>query len=292
MPRASDPWLTGTLPSRKGIVWLASYPRSGNTWLRFFIHCALEVMAGAKDDSVRITDIGKYSTWECSADLFAGFVPNPSAPENLGAVMAARPTVQQALLDRQKTSIFVKTHLVLANINGTPTINSAVTRAAVYVVRDPRDVAVSFAAHTNLPIDQIVEIMRSPDFVPSHGGVHEITSSWSRNVESWTVPARPIVHVARYEDMRASPYETFKGIAEHVGLRLTPGQLAKAIELSAFARLKAQEAELGFNLWSALAQQGSFRRGRAGGWREELSSEQAERIAADHREQMLRFGYR
>ena len=275
--------------ARKGIVWLASYPRSGNTWLRFFIHCLLEVMRGAADEDVNLTDIRKYSQWEADPTNFFPFVSDPTARESFLRVAAVRPQVQQAMLDRERSSFFAKTHLVLAQVNGTPTINVRVTKAAVYVVRDPRDVACSLAAHLGWSLDTAIEIMAAEDYVPANGA-REVVSSWSQNVESWTTPPRPEVKVARYEDMLGDPIRTFRSIATHVSISASDEQLERAIRLSSFERLKKQQVD--FNVTGpAGATDNFFRRGIAGGWRDQLSPDQAEKIVGDHRKQMARFGY-
>ncbi len=274
---------------RKGIVWLASYPRSGNTWLRFFIHSLLEVMQGVADEDIKITGIGKYSQWEAEPANFLPFVENPMARESFPQVAAARPRVQQAMLDRERSSFFVKTHLVLANVNGTPTINTRVTKAAVYLVRDPRDVACSLAAHLGWTLDTTIEIMAAADYVPANGA-REVVSSWSRNVESWTTPARPEVLVARYEDLLSNPMGKFRSIASHVSINPADAQLERAIRLSSFGRLKQQQSEFGIT-GPAGSTDNFFRRGIVGGWRDQLSPAQAEKIVTDHREQMARFGY-
>ena len=279
-----------SVPPGKGIVWLASYPRSGNTWLRFFIHSLLEVIAGVPDRAIKISEIGKYSRWESNAGNFTQFLDNSGARENFARVAAMRPQVQQAMVDRERSSFFVKTHLILASVNGTPTINRRVTKAAVYLVRDPRDVACSYAAHSGWSLDDTIEVLGARDFVPANG-VHEVVSSWSRNVESWTTPVRPFIHVARYEDLVADPIERFRSIAEHLGLQPTEKQLHKAVVLSSFDRLQKQEVEFDFDGWSANASDRFFRRGVSGDWRQQLSTEQADRIVREHREQMSRFGY-
>ena len=102
------------------------------------------------------------------------------------------------MLERAARTMFVKTHLVYAKVNGTPTINDNVTKAIVYLVRDPRDVACSLAAHKGMAVDAIIDQMENEQCVLPNG-VGEIISSWSRNVESWTSPSRPSVLISRYE---------------------------------------------------------------------------------------------
>ncbi len=272
----------------KGVTWLASYPRSGNTWLRFFLHSLLESMAGTPDGHIKIGDIGRYSQWESDPINFKQFLKEPSK-ETLRTISDLRPAAQKAMLDREATSIFVKTHLVLARLHGTPTINSEITRGAVYLVRDPRDVAVSYAAHLGVPIDSIIDIMADTRAAQLHG-VWEYLSSWSHNVKSWTLLRQPTVLVVRYEDMVERPLESFSRIAHHVGLHAPQKVIEQAVRLSAFARLQQQEATMGFDGWKK-SEGPFFRRGRVGDWRGVLTPAQAQTIEMTHGEQMSRFGY-
>ncbi len=272
----------------KGITWLASYPRSGNTWLRFFLHCLLEAMGGRPDGDIKITDIGRYSSWESDPINYLPFSEHPTK-EDFETICKLRPKVQKSMLDREATSIFVKTHLLLARLHGTPTINGEVTRGAVYLVRDPRDVAVSYAAHLGEPIDQTIALMANREFVPPNG-VWEFVSSWSQNVVSWTVPEQATVLVMRYEDIIANPAASFSRIAGHVGIPAPPALIERAVRLSSFDRLQQQESTLGFTGWS-ISDSPFFRQGAAGAWRDRLTPEQARQIEADHGEQMQRFGY-
>jgi len=121
--------------------------------------------------------------------------------------------------------------------------------------------------------------------------VYEVHGSWSQHVWSWTRSPHHALHVVRYEDMLAEPQKTFAAMAQHLRLASTRRNLARAIERSSFARLKAQEREKGFRERPPHADQDFFREGRAGQWKNVLTSDQIDRIVRDHGEQMMRFGY-
>ena len=121
--------------------------------------------------------------------------------------------------------------------------------------------------------------------------VYEVHGSWSQHVLSWTRKPHHALHVVRYEDMLADPKTAFAAMARHLHLASTPPQLAQAIERSSFARLQAQEKEKGFRERPPNADQSFFREGRAGQWKEVLTTAQIDRIVRDHSEQMQRFGY-
>ena len=82
---------------------------------------------------------------------------------------------------------FVKTHLCLGDDHGYATINLDATLAAVYVVRNPLDVAISYAHHSGQPVDVTIRHMATPGLKskPLAGKVHEVLGAWSQNVASW-----------------------------------------------------------------------------------------------------------
>ncbi len=89
--------------------------------------------------------------------------------------------------------------------------------------------------------------------------------------------------------MQARPVETFTAAAAFVGMTADRDKVIRALQFSSFDELQRQEREAGFQEFN----KGRlfFRRGKVGGWREELTPSQVARIIGDHREVMLRFGY-
>jgi hypothetical protein len=277
----------------RGIVWLASYPKSGNTWLRIYLYQLMRIMGGHPRDENELNKLDRASGYETLLiglfeQLLGRSVTAVSQPE----VMKVRPRVHAAVAERIKGVALLKTHNLLGEIDGVPTVNPQVTAGAIYIVRDPRDVASSLATNMGSTIDQAIEVMGTSRFATPtlKEAVFEIWGSWSEHVESWTVAATPALLVVRYEDMLASPTETFTSIAHHLRQAATPAQVTEAIELSSFDRLKRQDQESPFRERSSPAQP-FFVTGTAGGWRDRLTAAQADRIVAAHRTQMERFGY-
>ncbi|MBB5754733.1 sulfotransferase domain-containing protein [Prosthecomicrobium pneumaticum] len=283
----------------RGIVWLASYPRSGNTWTRIFLHNLFELLQGRDNGPASIDDLERYSTWECYAKHYRKVMGPFGAAGDFRAVAAARPRVQAMLAARTRGLAFVKTHLPIARIYDLPTINATATAGAIYLVRNPLDVAISLASHTGVSIDNAIGKMAKMDFslhnqteaLSDTGAVHEILGSWSNNVESWTRERPPELLVLRYEDLRERPAESFGAMARHVGLLPPSEMLDKAIAYSGFDRLSTQEREQGFRYRAAKADDRFFRVGRSGQWREKLTAAQVERIVAAHGPLMRTFGY-
>ncbi len=270
------------------IIWLASYPKSGNTWLRVFLHNLLR----NPDRPWDINKISSFSTGDSNAELYKPFDPRPATEYTVKDIARMRPLVQAALTQASRDNVFVKTHNALVEDHGYPAINLEVTAGTIYVVRSPLDVAISYAHHMALPIDKMIEIMAEKG---ARTGINETvvsekTSSWSENVASWTATPHPALHVVRYEDLHAEPLKTFGGIARFLGLKPPRERLDKAIKMSSFKVVQEQERRHGFLEKSPMSER-FFRVGTADQWREVLTPEQVACIVGDHREQMARFAY-
>ena len=274
-----------------GLVWLASYPKSGNTWTRTFLHNLVKAIAG-EDDAQDINAINRFSTGELFLTHYKdvlGFEPTEAHRKEIAA---ARHPVQQRIADEHDGVVFIKTHHALVMDRGHSTINFAVTSGAIYIVRNPLDVAISLSYHINKSIDDAIVAMatRDAETPVNEKQVNEIWGSWSQHVESWTRKPHRAIYVMRYEDMLNEPEKTFGGLARHLLLDATPAQLADAIDKSSFEKLQAQEEKEGFRERPEHAER-FFREGRAGQWKEILTPTQIDQIAQDHHEQMARFGY-
>ncbi len=278
---------------QSGIVWIASYPKSGNTWARAFLHNLVRVSNGEPGEQ-DINDMARFSTWEVERERYAQFLGfTPDSTRHRAEIAATRHAVQQQIADLNDGLIFIKTHNCLVMDRGHSIINFAVTAGAVYVVRNPLDVAISYAHHGGVSVEHAIEVMGAKDAETpgSDIAVYEVHGSWSQHVWSWTRNPHRALHVMRYEDMLSDPEKTFGTLAQHLLLTPTRRQLKKAIELSSFARLQAQEKANGFRERPTEARDGFFRVGRAGQWKEVLTQAHIDRIVRDHGEQMQRFGY-
>jgi len=271
-----------------GLVWLASYPKSGNTWMRHFLHSLI----GASDRSHDINAMTELTTADNGAAWYQPFLDKPVGQCTDEEIAGVRPKALRMIADSAAGLVFVKTHNALVSHLGTAMIEGSVTAGAIYIVRNPLDVAISFARFMATDVDRAIAIMNSNGAtVPSREHhAYQYYGSWSEHVLSWT--RRPIrqLHVIRYEDMLEAPLDTFGRLAEFLRIGETRRELETAIAASAFERLREQEEEQGFTERPETAER-FFREGRAGQWRETLNGAQIDAIVGAHREQMERFGY-
>jgi len=271
------------------IIWLASYPKSGNTWMRSFLH---NMLTNAQQP-VAIDKLSLFCLGESDAMPYAVRAKKPIEELTEEDVIGLRSLVHQDFTRASPDSIFVKTHNYLGTWHDVPLHNMEVTAGAIYILRNPLDVALSVRHHYGITLDEAIERMGIVGNSTMLGGRHvpEIHSSWSHHVESWTAEPNPQKLVLRYEDLLNEPQKYFGLTCRFLGLNPPKERLDRAIRFSSFKVLKEQEEKDGFQERSKKATANFFREGRTDQWREELTPEQVRRIISDHREQMQRFNY-
>jgi hypothetical protein len=278
----------------KGIVWIASYPKSGSTWVRVFLYHLVRMLRGRPLEDRDLDRLGATSPSAAGrVDLYETLLGKPLASADMRDIVRVRAGVQEAIMREANGIVAVKTHSFLGRVFETPLINLGVSAGAVDVVRNPLDVAVSLAPHLQGTIDGAIHSMGVTLNASRNtgGAAPEIWGSWSENVGSWTTDPPPVIKVVRYEDLLLDPVGSFTAIAEHMRLGGKPVEIGEAVRLASFDRLAAEEEETGGFSERPEGVERFFRVGRAGQWRDALSDGQVDRIVAAHGEQMRRFGY-
>jgi hypothetical protein len=271
-----------------GIIWLASYPKSGNTWARLFIE---NLLSGA-DAPLSINAPKVFGTGESARKWWNKVSPKPVEKMSVDEIAALRPLVHRFLTTLSPGNVIVKTHNALLEYRGKPLISPEATAGAVYILRNPVDVAPSFASHFGVDIERAIAMMGNEKLrlAGEKQNAYEVLGSWSGHVDSWTASAHPRLLVLRYEDMLADPHTAFGKLARHLGHEPSPERLARAIENSSFKVVSGQETEGGFVERSKKAER-FFRSGRSGSGRAALTRAQLRRVFNRHRDIIERFGY-
>ncbi len=274
------------------LLWLASYPKSGNTWMRLLISNYLS--DGDAPVDINRLDIGMVAG---SREGFDEYVGIPASDLGDAWVDRLRPEVYRSLAKERPERTYLKVHDAWRRTDqGQPLFPAEVTAGVVYVLRNPLDLVMSCAHHWGLELEAAVDRLCDPGHTLAGSGgpadqLPQRTGCWTAHVRSWLDEAQLPVHLVRYEDLLRAPEATFGGVVRFCGLPWDPARLRKAIAFSAFEEVRAQEAGGGFRERSLHALGGFFRKGRAGGWREELPRPLAQRILAAHGKTMERFGY-
>ncbi|HEY8010634.1 MAG TPA: sulfotransferase domain-containing protein [Rudaea sp.] len=270
------------------IVWLASYPKSGNTWLRAF----LANLVANRPAPVALADLPKYGALEADPELYSKMAGRPSIELDFDQLCALRPQVHAAIAAAAPKTVFVKTHSMAGTLDGVALHTPHVTAGAICIVRNPLDVAVSMSHHFTIGIDAAIDYLGDARAATGNSELFtsEFLGSWSQHVQSWTAMQGPRVLILRYEDLLEKPAKGFGKVARLVGLDADRGRVERAIGHADFQSLAGMEKRDGF-VEVPIKGKHFFRAGRSNQWREALTRAQVNRIIADHREQMQRLRY-
>lgn len=277
----------------KRVVWLASYPKSGNTWFRAFLANLLR----DPDQPVDINELntGPVASARGPLDAALGY---DSADLTHDEIDRMRVEYYLRKGEEEGAPLYLKVHDAYTFLpDGRPMFPPEVTIGALYFVRNPLDVCVSYAHHSGHQLcDKTLRSMGNPNFCVAgrqdrhQEQLRQKMMNWSGHVLSWADAPAQRVLVVRYEDMKAHTEDTFTAAARFIGLPTEPKRIRKAIEFSRFEELKRQEESKGFRERTR-AEQSFFRQGETGAGRKTLTREQIEIISRDHAEVMKRFGY-
>lgn len=272
----------------KGIVWLASYPKSGNTWFSIFLTNLLS-------DSATPVDINQPLRPPnfAAREHFDRLIGWDSSELSAIRIEELRLRAQEAFA-REGASTPIKTHDAFSDPReGRPRFSVKATRGAIFLVRNPLDVAVSLSHHTGMDLDETIRFMNDTraSNVPEGNSAQlpQLLLDWSSHARSWVDASGLAVLTLRYEDLLRAPEENFLRACAFAGLPTERARVLRAIEHSRFDVLQQQEKKRGFV--EAPANRSFFRQGRSGTWREMLSDRQVGLLRAAHETMMRRFGY-
>jgi hypothetical protein len=286
-------------------VWLASYPKSGNTWFRMLV-----ANLSATDQPADINDLPERGGIASARAPFDHVTLIDSGLLTHEEIDALRPRVYEELRagaaddeydapEQAAPARFVKTHDAYTHTVGDEPLLAGKRGAdgAILIVRDPRDVAPSLANHNASTIDEAIRSLNDP--VATFCGSVDRQSSqlrqqlhgWTGHTRSWLEQSDVPLHLIRYEDMLADTESVFRRALAFAGRTASDEKIARALRFANFEELKKQEAEKGFRE-APKTSAGFFRRGQTGAWREELTTGQIARIEEAHAPMMRRLGYR
>ncbi|MEE4196498.1 MAG: sulfotransferase domain-containing protein [Bacteroidales bacterium] len=276
----------------KNVIWLASYPKSGNTWFRIFITNLL----GDSDQPASINDL-KETSISSSRRIFDEYTGLSSADMTFEEIDRLRPDVYRMQSEESEELLFKKVHDRFYFVEpDQPLFPPEISRGCVYFMRNPLDVLVSFAYHSAKPVEKMVKIISDPGYAfcdrndRQVNQLRQLLGSWSDHVNSWTEQSLIPVHVMRYEDMLSDPLTTFSQAVKFLGLGASLDKIVDALQKSDFHILTQQEKKSGFKEKMIKSKQ-FFRKGKVGDWRNHLSEKQVNKILSNHRGVMKKFGY-
>ena len=194
------------------IIWLASYPKSGNTWIRSFLSSYYYTKDGSFNFDL-LKNINQYPNKEF-------FDQRITFPGEISKYWK----ISQEKIIRNKKNIFLKTHNSLLSLNNFNFTSSKYTKGAIYILRDPRNVLTSLKNHYSLTYNEALRFMTSDkkyiydnrDNNKNDYSTFHFLSSWSNHYKSWTKTDLFPKLIIKYEDLIEEPNKTFKELIEFV----------------------------------------------------------------------------
>ena len=227
------------------IIWLASYPKSGNTYVRAFLSAYYFSESGHFDFS-QIKNIDQFP----HEKFFKQKVNNMKEASKQWMPI-------QRKINQDKKIKFFKTHSFLGNYEGNIFTSPETTLGAVYIIRDPRNVLTSLKNHFSLEDDRALKMITDKErwLMSNNGSYASYTyiSSWSNNYLSWLRNNQFRRLFVKYEDLISNKYETFRDIIVFTNTLMNrvegidKSKLQKAIETTNFDILKKKEITETFN---------------------------------------------
>ncbi len=287
-------------------IWLASYPKSGNTWFRILV-----ANLAAKDGKpVDINDLPERGGIASARGPFDYLTLIDSGLLTHDEIDSLRPRIYEELASGAQDDEydapedappvrFVKAHDAYTHTAKDEPLLAGRRGAdgAIVIVRDPRDVAPSIANHNRTDIDGAIALMNNRDAVycakPGRMDtqLRQQVPGWSGHIASWLDQRDLPVHLIRYEDLQADTFGIFRAALSFAGRPADDEDIRRAVGYAGFDELRRQEAENGFCETPRRPGGRFFRRGDVGAWRDELTAEQVARIEAAHAPMMRRLGY-
>ena len=278
------------------IIWLASYPKSGNTWVRLFLKSYLSddkkkfSINEKRDDEFKIE---RFPNIKVFKDMQINY-------DNFFEISKNWITIQDRINLNNKLNI-LKTHNAMCTVNKNKFTNKENTLGAIYIVRDPRDVAVSFSYHMGKTLTEIVNNMIDKEYLISESDFmtekkvsgSTLLSSWSNHYNSWKNYNSIKSIIIKYEDLIRNTADNFYEIVLYLnklyGTKVDEKKILKSIELTNFKNLQNLEKEHGFE--EITISKTFFREGKIGSWKQKLDEKLSKKIENEFKNEMIELGY-
>ena len=277
------------------IIWLASYPKSGNTWVRYFLASLIYSNQG-KSGLDKLGYIMQYP----KRDQFEKLVTNF---DDFNQIKKNWINSQNQINSDNSVKIF-KTHHTLCTLGEDNFTDEKNTLGAIYIVRDPRNVISSILYHFNLSSTEeaLNFIMEEKKFIGNMKNkvnypLHTLIGSWKTNYNSWKYIGKNFLLV-KYEDLILSPNTEFGKIANYIsniiGIKFSEKQIKNSIEESSFKNLRNIEDKNGFiesieDLKNKKKK--FFNLGPKNNWKKTLEKKFIDKIESSFNNEMKELGY-
>ena len=235
------------------IIWIASYPKSGNTWIRSLLSSYLFSDDG-KFSFKLLNNIEQFSSKYLSLKL--------SEKLNYQSRISKNWIPSQEIINKDKKIHFFKTHNAICTINDNKFTDKSNTLAAIYVVRDPRNLITSLSYHYELSLDEAFSFLTNKKKIIFPINVEKknkdindpkdfnFLSDWSTHYQSWKNINFCPIKIIKYEDCLNDTQKVFVSILDFLSrfikFKLDKKKINNAVNSTDFKSLSQMEKEEGF----------------------------------------------
>ena len=269
------------------ILWLSSYPKSGNTWVRSLISNYINYKNGKS-----VFENLKYIKRFPNQSQFDWIEDKEIFKKDKFEISKYWIQAQERLNLKNEFTI-LKTHNFGGSIKDNWFTNSDNTCGFVYIVRDPRSVVISKRFHHDYTMEESLHsLISSNAFVENEYDLIEFRSSWKIHYQSWIKRTYPNILV-KYEDLHSNTLDVFKKILVFINqfkkIEIDDNKIKDVIELCSFEKLSSEETKYGFR--ENQGREKFFRKGLIREWKNILTKDQIKTIEDNFKDEMVSLGY-
>ena len=278
------------------IIWIASYPKSGNTWLRSIISALVYSKDGIFTFD-KLKKIEQFPEKKFFKDLVKNFGDFDEIKNNWIAA--------QDKINLDEKIKFFKTHQGNFKIGNDHFTNNQNTQAVIYIVRDPRNLVTSISNHYSLSLNEACKFLTSPElrgngksWEEKKDGIYNFLGKWNEHYKSWTNNTKNLL-LLRYEDLITEPKKELEKLIfflnKYVNFETSDIKINKILESTSFKNLKKMEQEGSFMENVIKKETGSnvnfFNLGPKNIWQNSLDKKIIKKIEDDFKDEMKEIGY-